>query len=462
MKHFIYILVLLHIPLFSQINWQNVGPGANGQISDIATDSSGVYFVGNFTEIGGIQANSIAKWNGAGWETFGGGLDFSVNAILLWKNQIFAGGTFTIAGGQEANGIARWDGAQWNAMGSGLAASGGNIHTLAADDSNLYAGGFFNEISGITAYSVARWDGNRWFPMGRGFQAEQINSLVVYKNQVYAGGTFIIPSENLAHIARWEDTSWVSLNGGANLPVTSMAVYNDTLYLAGQFTQVGNLTGGGGLPAKRVARWDGNNWSTVGSGLNGIPYGLTVRNGYVYCVGNFSGANPPFKVIYKWDGINWVNLAESNGFFRAIGFSEQDRTFYVGGSFSNVSTLGTANNIVKFTDSSAVVSSLIKIPDSSDKARFYLYQNFPNPFGLSSGSAEADTKILFTIAEDGYTSLRIFDILGHQKAMLVSGVLKAGELHSIRFSGADLSSGVYFCKLESNGNTMVKKIVFLK
>jgi hypothetical protein len=84
-----------------------------------------------------------------------------------------------------------------------------------------------------------------------------------------------------------------------------------------------------------------------------------------------------------------------------------------------------------------------------------LQQNYPNPFNPS-------TRISFTLAESGYTTLKIFDVLGREVATLVNGEMKAGVVNTVTFNASTLSSGVYFSRLESGGKAQIKKLVLMK
>lgn len=84
-----------------------------------------------------------------------------------------------------------------------------------------------------------------------------------------------------------------------------------------------------------------------------------------------------------------------------------------------------------------------------------LFQNYPNPFNPS-------TTIEFTVPEDGRTTLRIYDVLGREVATLVDGEMKAGEIHRTSFGASNLPSGVYFCRLESHGSRLIKKLLLVK
>lgn len=90
---------------------------------------------------------------------------------------------------------------------------------------------------------------------------------------------------------------------------------------------------------------------------------------------------------------------------------------------------------------------------------FKLDQNYPNPFNPS-------TKISFTIpnavdANFASTTLKIYDVLGNEVAVLVNEV-KAAGYYEINFQGAGLSSGMYFYNLSSGVFSKTKKMVLLK
>jgi len=98
-------------PTFSDANWISMGgiPGANGEeVYAAVLDGSGnLYIGGNFTLVGDVLANNIAKWNGSSWSTLGSGMNNSVSALAVSGSDVFAGGYFTEAGGSAANFIAK-------------------------------------------------------------------------------------------------------------------------------------------------------------------------------------------------------------------------------------------------------------------------------------------------------------------------------------------------------------------
>ena len=85
---------------------------------------------------------------------------------------------------------------------------------------------------------------------------------------------------------------------------------------------------------------------------------------------------------------------------------------------------------------------------------FELSQNYPNPFNPA-------TTIRFAVAQGGPVSLRVYDLLGREIAVLVNDVLQPGY-YTARFEGHNLASGIYFYRLIASGFVEVKKMQLLK
>ena len=85
---------------------------------------------------------------------------------------------------------------------------------------------------------------------------------------------------------------------------------------------------------------------------------------------------------------------------------------------------------------------------------FALFQNYPNPFNPT-------TLISFELPVTNDASLKVFDLLGREIAILIHGRISAGR-HSISFDGSGLPSGMYFYVLQSGTFTETRKLVLLK
>jgi len=86
--------------------------------------------------------------------------------------------------------------------------------------------------------------------------------------------------------------------------------------------------------------------------------------------------------------------------------------------------------------------------------QYSLEQNYPNPFNPS-------TTIKYQLPNDGFVTIKIFNVLGKEVSTLVKEKQEAGS-HSVEYNAADLQSGVYFYRIESGSFIETKKMVLLK
>lgn len=88
-------------------------------------------------------------------------------------------------------------------------------------------------------------------------------------------------------------------------------------------------------------------------------------------------------------------------------------------------------------------------------AKFELFQNYPNPFNPS-------TKIKFSLPKNDQVTIKVYDIIGREvEAILNNKKMEAGT-YEIDFNNNELSSGIYFYRIETNYYNEVKKMVLLK
>ncbi|MCW8960067.1 MAG: T9SS type A sorting domain-containing protein, partial [Ignavibacteriaceae bacterium] len=115
------------------------------------------------------------------------------------------------------------------------------------------------------------------------------------------------------------------------------------------------------------------------------------------------------------------------------------------------------------SDSSNVVScnvpgndphKIISRDFSADVLDYELDQNYPNPFNPT-------TSIKYQLKEKGFVSLRVYDMIGKEVAVLVNETQVEGQ-HSVIFNAANLPSGVYIYSLRVNGFVQNNKMILLK
>ncbi|HEY3296136.1 MAG TPA: T9SS type A sorting domain-containing protein [bacterium] len=91
---------------------------------------------------------------------------------------------------------------------------------------------------------------------------------------------------------------------------------------------------------------------------------------------------------------------------------------------------------------------------ASQPTTYALNQNYPNPFNPS-------TSIVFDLVDNGFVSLKVYNLLGEEVASLVNSNMAGGN-HVVRFDASHLSSGLYLYRLNVNGFVAEKKMLLMK
>ncbi|MCX7878691.1 MAG: T9SS type A sorting domain-containing protein [Ignavibacteria bacterium] len=96
----------------------------------------------------------------------------------------------------------------------------------------------------------------------------------------------------------------------------------------------------------------------------------------------------------------------------------------------------------------------INYNNNQNPVSFALFQNYPNPFNPV-------TNIKFDIPKQQSVKLIVYDISGRETQTILNKSLSPGS-YSIQYNASNLSSGVYFYKLETEGFTESKKMIVVK
>lgn len=176
-------------------------------------------------------------------------------------------------------------------------------------------------------------------------------------------------------------------------------------------------------------------------------------------VGSVSGDIPGI-VLYQ-DAAQRLAILISNSFDFA---SEEVVTVTVSGNFESLLGLtldGNSNGVGEGSPTddfvwSFTIETIIGVDDEYGKIpqEYVLSQNHPNPFNPV-------TSIEFAIPKDGEISLTLYDINGREIEKLATGIFRAGY-HSIDWDASNLSSGIYFYRLNAPGYVDTKKMILLK
>jgi hypothetical protein len=363
--------------------WSTVGPGLFGpsdqspyqSIDALAVCGTNLYAGGPFTRAVGAVADYLAKWDGKTWSPLGSGLGscisstvsppLSVRALAVDGTNLLVGGAFTSAGAKPASCLAKWDGDDWSGFGgSGM---NGRVYALAVTESNLYAGGMFTTAGNAVANCIAKWDGSAWSALGSGVSgypntsgppyAPCVYALALNGKDLYVGGQFAnaggVPYTS--GIAKWDGNAWSALGTGVNnayqTTVKALAVSGSTLYAGGYFTSAG------GVAANSIAKWNGSSWSALGAGLRwttggtGNVLALALIGANLYAAGEFDTAGVmPASNIAKWNGYSWSALGSGLGYYTVYALAVSGTDLYAGGSFYSAGGVA-ANRIAKWNGS---------------------------------------------------------------------------------------------------------------
>jgi len=331
--------------------------GSTIQISTFGEDIFGELYFAQYESDGSIykltdgitppSGNTVA---GIGnWQNKNDGLNGVVYAQAVTQNNLLlVGGDFSLANGISVNNLAAWDGSNWNTYGG--SSTNGRVNAIAvANNGDVYIGGAFTEVKGIAANYIARYDGSNWYPLNSGTNGPVAVIEIDSNDEVYVGGAYLTAGGISANnIAKWNG-NWSALNdvstnmAGTNNEVRSIAIdSNNKVYVGGNFSEAGGNT------ALRVATWDGSNWRTLSNGTGGFVEALAVTDNYVFAAGNFTTAdNLKVNRITRFNlsTLQWEKL--ENGLSKNVKtLIFQDDYLYVGGAFDNALNSNPTGNII--------------------------------------------------------------------------------------------------------------------
>lgn len=110
--------------------------------------------------------------------------------------------------------------------------------------------------------------------------------------------------------------------------------------------------------------------------------------------------------------------------------------------------------VIQTSSENQQISESVDVDVVKEQGDYILYQNVPNPFNTS-------TVINFTIANEEYVEIELFDIKLNSLGLITRQVYPAGK-NSVTFNASELSPGIYFYKMKAGDFVAVKKMVVSK
>lgn len=138
-----------------------------------------------------------------------------------------------------------------------------------------------------------------------------IRTMANYQGGILVGGDFdeINDDPNMSNIAFWNGHQWESLGTGVNGEVRTIYVEGNDVYVGGEFSNAGGV-----LLTFYIARWDGQEWHNMDIGLGNDVRSIIRWNGDIYAAGDFVTGTA--RYLAKWNGSSWESICNnfsSNG-----------------------------------------------------------------------------------------------------------------------------------------------------
>jgi len=440
--------------------WSTVNSGlTNEYVNALAVIPNGTggsnLFAGTYG--GGVF---LSTDNGASWVSVNSGL---TNTFI---NALTVAGTTIFGGTNDGAFLSTNNGTTWTPVNDSL--SNIYIYSLAVSGNHLFAG---TDGKGVL---IATGNGGIWTPVSDTLTNTQIYSFAVSGNNLFAGA-----ENGEVYLSTNNGSTWTVSDSGLTNMVTALAVSGTNIFAG---------THGEGV---FLSTDNGITWTTVDSELTYLNIRALYSNGSDL----FAGTNGSGIFYSNNNGTTWsaVDSGITSTYFTSFAVRGTDlftgtnsgvfRSHYVnftaGISPSSIPPGGSGSLKIHFdatppgqvSEKIIITSNAPSSPDtiyltgngtttsvenisSEIPNHFTLSQNYPNPFNPS-------TNIDYQLPQRAYITFKVYNVMGQEVAILKDGEQEAGN-YSVQFAAKNFPSGVYFARLQSNGVSLVRKLVLMK
>jgi hypothetical protein len=204
---------------------------------------------------------------------------------------------------------------------------------------------------------------------------------------------------------------------------------------------------------------------------DGMIHGISFDN-KIYCnngnvIGNWIPTTAPYdikNIEINPDDHNYWYGGSDNGVYRStnwgLTWSLYNNSFLPSRKIIGVAKdANVGDTIVVATDKKVYkvwAPLIVNVPTltSINPDAYSLSQNYPNPFNPI-------TKINYSVKNSGFVSIKVYDVLGNEAAVLVNENQTAGS-YLVNFDGSELTSGIYFYTMIAGNYTESKKMLLVK
>ncbi|MBK7239758.1 MAG: T9SS type A sorting domain-containing protein [Flavobacteriales bacterium] len=189
--------------------------------------------------------------------------------------------------------------------------NGNFIGTVIEFEGMTYMRGIFRDPLSDGWCNLMRHNGSTWeYVPGWGTSLGAIKDVVIHNDVLYIVGAFREPGTPGNGLAAFDGQNWLDFGTGLELAIApgytsvlTLQWFHDDLYVGGQFTKAG------GIPANGLAKWNGSQWCSLpgfdqepGPNPQSVP-GMAVWRDSLYIVGAFTELEgQPFNRVAQWIG----------------------------------------------------------------------------------------------------------------------------------------------------------------
>jgi len=420
---YLFGLVFLNINLFSQQGWIKQNSGVTNELTSVCFVDPNYGFV--------------SGRNGTILKTTDGGNNWSFNqsntiawlySILFLDQQLgwAAGSEFQINKStgvilKTTDGGVTWDVDTLDSLPNKIFFVNKNTGWILCSNNEIYP-----NYHGIIMKTSD--GGESWIPQTEGPQTSYFDDLFfIDENEGYVVGH--LNSNSTGIILKTSDSgvNWQTYPYSFNYPLFSVC-----------FTDLNNgwIAGAGGILLQTTD--GGINWNTLQIGREQNIYDIFFLNNEQGWTAGASG-----EILSTTDGgENWQHQdSEIELPLYSIIFADEYKGWAVGNYGIILHTI--SGGITTINDSSTSIPK-----------HFLLNQNYPNPFNPT-------TTIKYQIPQAGFVSLKVYDMLGKEVAILVNEEKPVGS-YEVEFNGSRIPSGIYFYQLQSGSFVETKKLILVK
>lgn len=221
------------------------------------------------------------------------------------------------------------------------------INVMRIIDGKLYVGGRFERANRKLVNNVAVFDGTKWTGLGRGVDGE-VYDIAGLNGRIFVAGDFSFANKSTEsegipaiRIARWDGTAWSALaKYTVDRQIYALATDGKSLFVGGNFTKINNET-----ETRGVARWNGTKFEAIGGKFDRAVMTMTFHKGKLYAGGIFNeSGDDSMANIAVYNGSTWDEVGNGGLGSRVSRLSSDGESLFAAGEFK----IGGSSGIAKF------------------------------------------------------------------------------------------------------------------